>query len=60
MIIHFQGKPFNITVIIQLERLYLFKKTGDMKRKFNARLHMINDRSGKNLTEAENIKKKWQ
>ena len=36
MIIHFQGKPFNITVIIQLERLYLFK-TGDTNGTCHAR-----------------------
>ena len=60
IIIHFQGKSFNITVTIQLEKLYIFKKTVAMKRKFHARMGMIKDRNGKNLTEAEAIKKKWQ
>ena len=38
----------------------LFKKTGDIKRTFHARMGMIKDRNGKDLTEAEEIKKRWQ
>ena len=38
----------------------LFKKTGDIKRTFHARMGMIKDRNGKDLTEAEEIKKTWQ
>ena len=38
----------------------LFKKTGDIKGRFHARMGMIKDRNGKDLTEAEEIKKKWQ
>ena len=38
----------------------LFKKIGDIKGIFHARLGMLKDRSGKDLTEAEEIKKKWQ
>ena len=38
----------------------LFKKTGDIKEIFNARMGMIKDRKFKDLTEAEEIKKKWQ
>ena len=37
-----------------------FKKTGDVKRIFHARMGMIKDRNGKDLTEAEEIKKRWQ
>ena len=37
----------------------LFKKTGDIKGNFHARMSMIKDRNGMDLTEAENIKK-WQ
>ena len=37
-----------------------FKKTGDVKRTFHARMGMIKDRNGKDLTEAEEIKKRWQ
>ena len=35
----------------------LFKKTGDIKGRFHARMGMIKDRNGKDLTEAEEIKK---
>ena len=38
----------------------LLKKTGDIKRTFHARMGTIKDRNGKNLTEAEEIKKRWQ
>ena len=38
----------------------LFKKTGDNKGIFHARMGTIKDRKGKDLTEAEEIKKTWQ
>ena len=38
----------------------LFKKMGDIKGTFHARMGMIKDRSGMDLTEAEDIKKRWQ
>ena len=38
----------------------LFRKTGDIKGKFHARMDMIKDRNCKDLTEAEEIKKRWQ
>ena len=38
----------------------LFNKTGDIKEIFHASLGMIKDRNNKDLTEAEEIKKKWQ
>ena len=38
----------------------LFKKTGDIKGTFHERMGMIKDKIGKYLTEAEEIKKKWQ
>ena len=37
---------------------HLFNKTGDIKRKFHARMGMIKDRKSKDLTEAEEIKKR--
>ena len=37
-----------------------FKKTGDIKGIFHARMGMIKDRNSKDLTEAEEIKKRWQ
>ena len=38
----------------------LFKKIRDMKGAFHAKIGTIKDRNGKNLTEAEDIKKRWQ
>ena len=38
----------------------LFKKIGDTKGTFCAKMGFINDRNGMELTEAEDIKKKWQ
>ena len=35
----------------------LFKKTGDTKGKFHARMGMIKDRNDNNLLEAEEIKR---
>ena len=38
----------------------LFKKTGDNKWTFHAKMGTIKNRNGKDLTEAEEIKKRWQ
>ena len=38
----------------------LFKKIGDIKGVFHARMGTIKDRNDKDLTEAEVIKKRWQ
>ena len=38
----------------------LFKKTGDMKGTFCAKMDMIKDKNGRDLTEAEDIKERWQ
>ena len=38
----------------------LFKKTRDTKGTFHAKMGTIKDRNGMNLTEAEDIKKRWQ
>ena len=38
----------------------LFKKTGDTKGTFHAKMGSIKDRNGMDLTEAEDIKKRWQ
>ena len=38
----------------------LFRKTWDIKGTFYARMSMIKDRNGKDITKAEEIKKKWQ
>ena len=39
---------------------YLFKKIGDIKGTFHARMSMIKDKNSKDLTEAEDIHKRWQ
>ena len=38
----------------------LFKKIGHIKGTFHARMCMIKDRNGKDLTEPKDIKKRWQ
>ena len=38
----------------------LFKKTGAIKETFHASIGTIKDRNDKDLTEAEDIKKRWQ
>ena len=38
----------------------LFKKIRDTKGIFHTKMGSINDRNGKDLTEAEDIKKRWQ
>ena len=38
----------------------LFKKIRDTKGTFHAKMGLIKDRSGMDLTEAEDIKKRWQ
>ena len=38
----------------------LFKKTRDSKGTFHAKIGSIKDRNGMDLTEAEDIKKRWQ
>ena len=38
----------------------LFRKIRDTKGTFRAKMGLIKDRNGLDLTEAEDIKKKWQ
>ena len=38
----------------------LFKKIRDTKGTFHTKMGMINNRNGMDLTEAEDIKKRWQ
>ena len=38
----------------------LFKKIRDPKGTFHAKMGSVKDRNGRDLTEAEDIKKKWQ
>ena len=39
---------------------YLFKKIGDIKGYLHAKMVKIKNRNGKDLTEAEEIKERWQ
>ena len=39
---------------------YIFKKIRDIKGTFYAKMGTIKDRNGKDLTESEDIKKRWQ
>ena len=39
---------------------YIFKKLRDTKGNFHANLGSIRDKNGMDLTEAEDIKKRWQ
>ena len=38
----------------------VFKKTRDIKETFHAKMGSIKDRNTRDLTEAEDIKKRWQ
>ena len=38
----------------------LFKRIWDTRGKFNAKIGSIKDRNGMDLTEAEDMKKRWQ
>ena len=38
----------------------LIKKIGDTKGIFHAKMSKIKDKNGKDLTESEDIKKRWQ
>ena len=40
--------------------IYLFKKIRDTKGSFHAKMGTIKDRNGMELTETEDIKKRWQ
>ena len=45
---------------IEWERQDLFNKFIDTKGTFHAKMGLIKDRNGMDLTEAEDIKKRWQ
>ena len=44
----------------RLETRDLFKKIRDTKGSFHAKMTTIKDRNGMDLTETEDIKKRWQ
>ena len=45
---------------IELERLEISARKLEITREQHVKMGMIKDRSGKDLTEAEEIKKRWQ
>ena len=45
---------------IEWERLEISSRKLDTKRTFHANMGTIKDRNGMDLTEAEDIKKRWQ
>ena len=45
---------------IEWETRDLFRKIRDTKGTFHAKMGSIKDRNGRDLTEAEDIKKRWQ
>jgi len=45
--------------IIEWERLEISKKIRDTKGNFHAKMGTIKNRNGMDLTEAEDIKKRW-
>ena len=38
----------------------VYKKIGDTRGTFHAKISIIKDKNGKDLTEAEDIKKRWE
>ena len=46
--------------LFQQQKRKLFKKIGDIKGKFHAKMGRIKDKNSKDLREAEEIKKRWQ
>ena len=46
--------------IYAIETRDLFKQMRDIKGIFHAKMGLIKDRNGMDLTEAEDIKKRWQ
>ena len=44
----------------RMGKIDLFKKIKDTKRTFHAKMVLIKNRNGMDLTEVENIKKRWQ
>ena len=52
--------PGDISTTSDMQTRDLFKKIRDTKGTFNAKMGSIKDRNGMDLTEAEEIKKRWQ
>ena len=46
--------------ILEKNQVFSVKKIRDTKGTFHAKMSLIKDRNGMDLTEAEDIKKRWQ
>ena len=55
-----RGKQQNGTRLEWEQTRDLFKKIRDTKGTFHSKIGTIKDRNGMDLTEAEDIKKRWQ
>ena len=60
-------KPSSVISAKKLKKTYRMRKTRDLSKKirdtkgtFHAKMHTIKDRNGMDLTEAEDVKKRWQ
>ena len=55
-----KSKKWKKTIEWERLEIYLFQKIRDTKKIFYANLGSIKDRNGMDVTEAEDIKKRWQ
>ena len=55
-----QGRRISTSKDLNSKTRDLFKKIRDTKGTFHAKMGSIKDRNGMDLTEAEDIKKRWQ
>ena len=53
-------KPKSLMFPVLAGRFFFFKKIRDTKGTFHAKMDTITERNGMDLTEAEEIKKRWQ
>ena len=51
---------YSLVILLTGKTRDLFKKIGAIKGTFHARMGMIKDINGKDLTKAEKSKKRWQ
>ena len=56
----FRGTSVLFFILVTPKTRDLFKKIRDTKGTFHAKVDSIKDRNGLDLTEAEDIKKRWQ
>ena len=52
--------PLLFLLILTIKYAYFLKNIGDTRGTFHAKMVTIKDKNGKDITEAEDIKKRWQ